>query len=391
MKKHIIIVASHYPPHVGGIESYTLLLAHEFLKKKYIVSIITTNTSFSEFKTAEDGIVVYRLSSFQLLNKRFPLPYSLSQLIEIGMQVFKPGATCIIQTRFFPLSLIAGIICQLRSIRCIVVEHGSGHFTYPSFIKTKIASLYEHAITAFLTMIAQPTYVAVSQAAADWLLHFKLKAKKIVGNGVAICHPELVSGSHRKGMLKQAMPAGRQVQHDDKTIMYAGRLIKEKGIHELIEGFTLFSKTHTGYRLIIAGDGELATELIDKSAHNPAIVYTGALSHQETLNWMQHASVYIHPSYYPEGLPTSLLEAGAFSVPVISSLSGGSAELITHMKTGYVLSEISPENIYKALMYMTTHQKEATDMGHMLYMLVKEQYNWSVVMGRFEKIIDDLD
>ncbi len=380
MKKHIIIVASHYPPHVGGIESYTQSLAQEFLKKKYIISIVTTNTSFSEFKTAEDGIQVYRLSSFQLLNKRFPLPYSVSQLVHIGIQVFKPGATCIIQTRFFPLSLIAGIICQLRSISCIVVEHGSGHFTYPSIITTKIASLYEHVITALLTMIAQPTYVTVSQAAADWLLHFKLKAKKIVGNGVAICHPELVSGSHRKGMLKQ-------VQHDDKTIMYAGRLIKEKGIHELIEGFTLFSKTHTGYRLIIAGDGELATELINKSAHNPSIVYTGALSHQETLNWMQHASVYIHPSYYPEGLPTSLLEAGAFSVPVISSLAGGSVELITHMKTGYVLSEISPENIDKALTYMTTHQKETDDMGHRLYMLVKEQYNWSVVIEKFEDVV----
>jgi glycosyltransferase involved in cell wall biosynthesis len=53
MKKHIIIVASHYPPHIGGIETYSQSLAKEFLERKYKVSVVTTNLSFAEFKTTE--------------------------------------------------------------------------------------------------------------------------------------------------------------------------------------------------------------------------------------------------------------------------------------------------------------------------------------------------
>ena len=380
MKKHIIIVASHYPPHIGGIETYSQSLAKEFLERKYKVSVVTTNLSFAEFKTTEEGIDVYRLSSFLLMNKRMPLPYSLSQFIDIGSQVFTRGSVCIIQTRFFPLSLLAGIVCQLRRVKCIVVEHGSGHFLYPSFITTKIASVYEHIITSLLTMIAQPTYVAVSEAAAKWLTHFKLKPKIVVGNGVTLGHPEFISGSHIKGMLKQ-------VQHDSKTIIYAGRLIKEKGILELIKGFKIFVTKHPIYRLVILGDGELTGEIINESTNNGNISYAGALSHEETMNWMQHASLYIHPSYYPEGLPTSLLEAGAYEIPVIASHAGGSVELIAHMKTGYVLSEVSPESIKEALSYMITHPKEAKAMGSSLYNKIKDTYNWATVTDRFEKII----
>lgn len=369
MKKHIIIVASHYPPHIGGIETYSQSLAKEFLERKYKVSVVTTNLSFAEFKTTEEGIDVYRLSSFLLMNKRMPLPYSLSQLIDIGSQVFTSGSVCIIQTRFFPLSLLAGIICQLRRVKCIVVEHGSGHFSYPSFITTKIASIYEHITTSLLTMIAQPTYVAVSEAAADWLLHFKITSTSVVGN------------APMSSLAKTGDPI------KEKYILYAGRLIKEKGIIELLDGFELFCKSYAGYRLIIAGDGELAAEVINRSSHHTAIVYAGALSHEETMNWMQHASLYIHPSYYPEGLPTSLLEAGAYEIPVIASHAGGSVELIAHMKTGYVLSEVSPESIKEALSYMITHPKEAKAMGSSLYNKIKDTYNWATVTDRFEEII----
>lgn len=386
MKKHIIIVASHYPPHIGGIETYSQSLAKEFLERKYKVSVVTTNLSFAEFKTTEEGIDVYRLSSFLLMNKRMPLPYSLSQLIDIGSQVFTRGSVCIIQTRFFPLSLLAGIICQLRGVRCIVVEHGSGHFSYPSLITTKLAAFYEHIVTALLTMIAQPTYVAVSHAAATWLEHFGLKSKMIVCNAPMSSLPAGRQSRTSHNMIRDPEWIPGQARND-RTILYAGRLIKEKGILELIKGFKIFVTKHPIYRLVILGDGELTGEIINESTNNGNISYVGALSHEDTMNWMQHASLYIHPSYYPEGLPTSLLEAGAYEIPVIASHAGGSAELITHMKTGYALSEISPESINEALSYMITHPKEAKAMGSSLYNKIKDTYNWTTVTDRFEKII----
>ncbi|WP_209329362.1 glycosyltransferase family 4 protein [Lunatimonas salinarum] len=132
----------------------------------------------------------------------------------------------------------------------------------------------------------------------------------------------------------------------DFVMLVVGRLVKDKGIEELIEAF-LASKIVNRSKLVLLGSFEqdlnpLSRQTINRINDHPRIVQ---------LEWTDHVACYmaiadllIHPSRR-EGFPNVLLEAGAMCCPIICSDIPGNLEIVTHKKTGLVY----PVNNFKAL------------------------------------------
>jgi glycosyltransferase involved in cell wall biosynthesis len=121
---------------------------------------------------------------------------------------------------------------------------------------------------------------------------------------------------------------------DGDYVFYAGRLTDEKGIPLLLNAWRA---ANAGGRLLIAGEGPLASLVQKVSARDDSIHYLGRLPLEEIHQYMGGARAFVFPSLWYEGLPRVIIEAFSRGTPVIANRLGSMAELIRDKETGWLV------------------------------------------------------
>lgn len=118
-----------------------------------------------------------------------------------------------------------------------------------------------------------------------------------------------------------------------------GRLEAQKGFDRLLEIWQQFVVTHPHWRLTIAGDGELKSELMIQATWLNIIAsvdFVGRVSNIE--DYYRDSDVLLMTSRY-EGMPLALLEAKSWSLPVIAwDCPTGPREIIAHRQDGVLVA-----------------------------------------------------
>ena len=112
------------------------------------------------------------------------------------------------------------------------------------------------------------------------------------------------------------------------TLLYASRLVKEKGIFDTLDAFALV-RARRPCRLVIAGTGAAAGEVaarVDALELADAVVIAGQLSHDELTAAYRGADIFVLPTYWGEGFPTAIAEAMSAGLPVVTTASRGMAD-----------------------------------------------------------------
>lgn len=123
--------------------------------------------------------------------------------------------------------------------------------------------------------------------------------------------------------------------HEPLRLLYVGQLLPYKGVHTAIEGVAVAAarSCHARLRLTIVGAGEPAyVTHLETIAREHAIDadFLGRLPHEELPAIYREHDVLIFPSIWQEPLGLTYLEAMASGTPVLSTLTGGQAELLKH-------------------------------------------------------------
>ena len=121
------------------------------------------------------------------------------------------------------------------------------------------------------------------------------------------------------------------------NFLFLARLEKEKGIMETIDVFDTLKKEGLKIKLIIAGDGSYREEVlkkINKSPYRNNIEYVGYVKGEKKKEVFKKSHVYIFPTYYGEGMPTSVLEAMCFGCFIVTTDVGGLKDLWRRHKWG---------------------------------------------------------
>ena len=153
---------------------------------------------------------------------------------------------------------------------------------------------------------------------------------------------------------------------EDFVIGFCGRLVKDKGIVELVEAFNLLKQRNPekSIKMVIIGRREKWDSIPDATMsvlqNSPDIVFTGFVPHSEIQKYYMLMDVFVLPSYR-EGFPTVILEASAMSVPVVVSRSTGCIDSIIEGQTG-IYADISPESIAESVSLFFDKTK-ALEMG----------------------------
>jgi colanic acid/amylovoran biosynthesis glycosyltransferase len=149
---------------------------------------------------------------------------------------------------------------------------------------------------------------------------------------------------------------GSRGRPDRGTVLSVARLVEKKGLPDLVEACGLLRARGVAPRLVIVGDGPMRSELERRTARSGVeAVFCGALPHEEVREHYRRAAVFCLPCVVSsdgdrDGLPTSVLEAMALGVPVVTTAIGGLAQLVLHGRTGLVVPEHDPLALSDAIL-----------------------------------------
>jgi glycosyltransferase involved in cell wall biosynthesis len=151
-------------------------------------------------------------------------------------------------------------------------------------------------------------------------------------------------------------PEPREEPGRPLTIVSVGRAVEKKGYDDLLVALASLGKDR-GWRFEHVGGGPLAARLRQKAKRlglADRIVWHGSQSRDFVFDMLGRADLFVLPSRLTasgdrDGLPNVLMEAQAFTVPVLSTDVSAIPELITHSENGLLVPEKSPRALADAL------------------------------------------
>lgn len=183
------------------------------------------------------------------------------------------------------------------------------------------------------------------------------------------------------------------LEKDDFVVGFIGRLVRDKGVVELIEGFRMLQERHPekSIKLLVVGAPEkrdaLPQETLDFLSTDKSIIYTGFVPYNKIARYYALMDTFILPSYR-EGFPTVVLEASAMGLPVVTTRKTGCIDSIVENETGLFV-DLDGESIAKALEAMMD-KDFAQRLGQNGRKWVTENYEHSIVREAMLQLIDSL-
>lgn len=167
--------------------------------------------------------------------------------------------------------------------------------------------------------------------------------------------------------------AGQANQHEGFVLVFSGRVTQEKGILPLIEAMRLL-QDRKDIRLLVVGssfygntDNRNAFAQTLKEKAEPLkdrITFTGFIPYDQMPNFLHTADVAVIPSIWDDPFPTTVLEAMAAGVPIISTRRGGIPEEVTE-ETAILLDtdDHFTEKLTKAILDLYEHPEKRRQMS----------------------------
>lgn len=374
MKKTYCFISAQFLPTRGGVERYTQSLGKELIARGNRVIVVTSLRRGLQKHEIIDGIEVFRISSLQLMAGRFPIPISFSALHNAEQWIAKNKVDLLVlQTHFYPLSLWGAQIGKKLGLKTIGIDHCTGYMLDQG-VAGWFGIRYEHICAKKLAKI--PFY-GVSKACCGWMTQLGLSSKGALYNSV---DPKQIQKEVQTDSTDWRETLG--LGQNTRIVLYAGRLVPEKGILLLLEAFEKGNIDNTV--LVVMGDGPVYGQVAQKS--NDYIKVLGSQPFEKVLSMMAQTDVFCLPTYYPEGMPTSVLEAVATKCCVITTKAGGSKEIIQNGVCGVILNEITVTDLGEAIKFVLESAEWRKTAVETAYNSLLNNFTWDSTCNKLEQI-----
>lgn len=173
-----------------------------------------------------------------------------------------------------------------------------------------------------------------------------------------------------------------------KNILFLSRVEKAKGVFEIVQTYSILKKKYPYLKLRIVGDGtalpELRQYVIDKNIDG--VTFTGGLRGQAIIDEYKNADFFFFTSY-GEGMPTVVLEAMAFGLPVITRYVGGLCDFFEDGKMGRITDSLNPEDFAKLVEPYLQDKELTKNISLYNHRYAKEHFLASKVAKQIEDIL----
>jgi glycosyltransferase involved in cell wall biosynthesis len=179
---------------------------------------------------------------------------------------------------------------------------------------------------------------------------------------------------------------------DDFVITFIGRIVKDKGINELVESFINLVKKYPNLKLLLVGDYEEDLNPIDKKNKKfidelDSIIAIGFKN--DIRDFLAITDLFILPSYR-EGLPNSLIEAGSFGIPLLATDINGCNEIIENNETGILVKKKDAKSLKDGIEKLIVDKKLYSyirdNVRDRIIKKYDQNYFWKELKNEFKKV-----
>jgi len=167
-------------------------------------------------------------------------------------------------------------------------------------------------------------------------------------------------------------------------ILFAARLVEEKGVHFLIQAFR---NLNTDMKLVIAGDAAYSEKykayLKDLASGDSRIIFLGFVTGQPLEELFSNAYLFCLPSTI-EGLPVALLEAMNYGNCCVCSDIPENLEAMESY--GYTFRSRDFRDLQRVLDYLLMHPENVNAMKTEALSHVRKNYSWDSVTDQMEEL-----
>ena len=172
------------------------------------------------------------------------------------------------------------------------------------------------------------------------------------------------------------------------TFLFLGEIGQRKGIFDLLKVIAEHQDTFRNKCCFkIGGNGEVERlqSIINEHNIGDIVQFLGFVSGDKKTSLLKNSDIYILPSYN-EGLPISILEAMAHSMPIISTTVGGIPEIVKDGENGILISPGNYDAMAKAILFFLDQPSFIPLYGQASYHRVAGKHFPAQVLGLLNQV-----
>lgn len=379
----ICIFTETYCPVVGGGESQARLLAEGLVANGHSAMVLTRRSDVSLKQLENYGeVIVYRLSPAGTgqMKKWGLLLSSIPALIRLRNQydlIFVAGY------RIIGLSavLVGKLFRKPVVLKADSQGEMSGQFFESGLRKfgTSRSSLPFRLFLGYRNVILKKAdaFSAISpEIASEWTSNSVPRNKiHLIPNGVDT-NRFVPAGAEQKTHLRQKL----KLPQNANIAIYTGRLVSYKGVPLLLKVWDEIRCSHENVLLLLAGSGGLdihnceaeLREYVKSAGLEKEVIFLGAV--QDVPEYLQAADLFVFPTEN-DAFPSSLIEAMACGLPIVTTPVGAINTIMVHKETGLLVQPGNHEQLYEALISVLSDKALASRFGQAARQIVEQRYS----------------
>lgn len=210
----------------------------------------------------------------------------------------------------------------------------------------------------------------------------------VLGNGT--CNGINVDQFNQTSIIKDGSLALQKLlglENENFVIGYTGRLVKDKGIIDLVDAFNIVKEQCPNARLLLVGMLEerdaLPQSLVDTLNSDKSIIMVGYVDNTRMPLYYSLMDIFVLPSYR-EGFPTSVLEASAMNIPVLTTRATGCVDSIVEGETGFFFNGV--EKMAESIVWLYNHPADRIEIGRKGRLFVESKFQQKDIWEEIEKL-----
>lgn len=399
MKKKSILIIGNYPPPFGGVPRHIEYLAPYLVEKGWDVHVLSGGYSGIEYK---NGITIYKtkLTSkiFSMINylfesKRensFKLRYAKSDsviywlkrmaFISIGRKIIeKKGISIICAYNLYSYAPIGAVLSKEYGVPLAVTNFGE-IYSNTEFLKKNIK------IVNYVCNVSKKLLAMSNHCAESYKLLGLSPIVEVIPYGVDISRfSPKIAGSKIRNKLG--------INSEDKLVLYVGRLIRDMGLHTLLESIPQVIHADEKIKFLIVGEkGELlpvASQLSEKYKKN--IFLMPNVPFEELPLYYAASTIVVAPTQGNRACGSlASIEAMSTGKPVIASNVGGIPEIVIDGETGVLVPPEDSFALIKAVLSLLKDESLIEKMGKLGRERVEKIFDERKTDQKIEQIFEKL-
>jgi glycogen synthase len=383
-RTRVLMLSWEYPPVVvGGLGRHVHALATSLVRAGHEVTVVTRHAPGAPLEEYAEGVRVVRapedpplfpLDTHNLLAWTMAFNHTLTRA---ALRATESGEYDVIHAHDWLVTHTAVTLKEYLDLPLVATIHATEAGRHQGWLPEPMNKCI-HSVEWWLA--AEACRVVVCSEYMRWevnrLLDVPAARTEVVPNGVDV--------AVWQAPARAVIAARSRFAGDGPMIGYAGRLVYEKGVQDLIEAVPELRAEHPSLRVVIAGDGPYKGELVEAIRRHRvqrSVSFTGFLGSGQLPALMAATDALVVPSIYePFGMVA--LEGASAGAPLAVAQTGGLAEIVRPGETGVTFPAKNPHALAASVGALLGDEPFARRVATRAKAMVAECYTWDAIAGR---------